>query len=181
MSARKRAATKARQRASASCLERLPWRLKERIRRYSETRGLDETVVWLLNEHKIKVSETGLRNWLYTFRVTQQLEKNEAALVCIMRALQASSCGFTAAEVQEAGQIFFSEMALAQGDAKVWSLIQNISLRLDRMKLEQGRLKASLESKLEAGLKALSKHFQSNPEAMALYEQARALIGQETR
>jgi len=181
LEARRSSVLRCRKPNARGILNRLPARLKAAIYKYAETRTLPETCAWLEQKHQVKITQSPLGKWLYAGRVTKQLEKNESAVCALMERMQASPIGFSADEVQQAGQIFFSEMALQREDPRFWSITQRLNLQLDRLQLEQSRFTASLHDKLQAGLHAVAKHFQGNPEAMALYEQARSLITRETQ
>ena len=60
-------------------------------------------------------------------------------------------------------------------------MTQRLALLREQLALEQSRLKESLRTKLRMGLDPVAEAFQDNPQAMMLYDQARALIDTETK
>jgi hypothetical protein len=98
----------------------------------------------------------------------------------------------SASQVREAGVSFFMAEALANQDRQGFSDIANLHLRelegktkagFDERKisLAEAKFKDSLRDKLQAGLEEIATAFKGNPEAMKLYQQARAMISRATK
>jgi hypothetical protein len=166
-----------------SPLNRLPAERQEALSQFGATHTLDETVAWLLKDEVI-TSRSSLSSWLCAQRVRQQLRINAAAIQTLIKGVKSASrtkgCKWDEEEIQRAGQAFFSAMAVAHQDPRVWNMTQRLALAKEQLSLERSKLKESLRTKLRMGLDAVAEAFRQNPQAMRLYEQARALIDAET-
>jgi hypothetical protein len=167
-----------------SPLNRLPTERQEALVEFAATHRLAEAVAWLGQEGVI-VDNTTLSGWLSAQRLRQQLRFNAAAVQSMIHKAQSGSKAnrrkWDPEEVQRVGQVFFSEMALQQQDPSIWNMTQRLALIKERLGIEQSKFKESLRSKLRLGLDAVAEAFRENPQAMMLYEQARALIDTETK
>ena len=165
-------------------LGRLPAERQEALYEFAASHSLTETVAWLRQEG-ISISWGPLSRWLTCQRLRQQLRLNEAAVQLLLKsvrsAAQSKGCKWDEDQLQRAGQAFFSAMALAQQDPRIWNMTQRLALAKEQLALEQSKLKESLRTKLRLGLEAVAQAFRDNPQAMLLYEQARALIDAETK
>lgn len=77
------------------------------------------------------------------------------------------------------GEEALKRVAAGMAD-KTLSSAATALLRREEQKFDQKKFTVALQKKIEAGLDALAEKFKSNPEAMALYQQARELIARET-
>jgi hypothetical protein len=167
-----------------SPLNRLPAERQEQLCEFAAAHRLDETVAWLLKDG-VTTSCSSLSKWLCIQRLRQQLRVNAAAIQTLVKSVKSASKAeggdWDEEGIQRAGQAFFSAMAVAQQDPHIWNMTQRLALVKEQLSLEQSKLKESLRTKLRMGLEAVAEAFRDNPQAMLLYEQARALIDAETK
>ncbi|MGO8675115.1 MAG: hypothetical protein ACLQVX_04500 [Limisphaerales bacterium] len=165
-------------------LNRLSAERQDAVIEFAAAHTLKETIAWLLKE-EVPVSRSSLSSWLSMQRMRDQMRVNQAATETLIKSVRSASkskgCKWDEEEVQRAGQAFFSAMAMERQDPRIWNMTQRLALVKEQLALEQSKLKESLRTKLRMGLDAVARAFQDNPQAMMLYEQARALIDAETK
>jgi hypothetical protein len=90
-------------------------------------------------------------------------------------------------KLRELGVMFCTLVSLGNGDAKEFVTVSHMQVQSEReqirarkLDLEERKFQEALRLKLDAGLDALAKMFQENPEAMNHFEKARELVTNET-
>ena len=158
-----------------STLGSLPQERQAAIADYAFAHSLAETVEWL-RQDGIRTSSAALSVWLSSYRLAQQLRANESTVEKLLEEFKRAKPDATPEEIRAAGQSFFSALALQQQDPKIWAMTQSLALKREELEFDREKFKAAIKSKLEAGLDELAAAFRANPEAMDLYNQARALV-----
>lgn len=89
-------------------------------------------------------------------------------------------------KIWELGTAFYGMSFLANDDAKGFVRVGKMSaqnerglLRAKKFQLEERKFQEALRQKLDAGLDALAKMFQQNPEAMKHFQKARKLVASD--
>ncbi len=160
-------------------LSRLTAKREQALMDYCQTHTLAEAVTWLA-KGRVKITAGPLSTWLGAARLRAQLRRNEATVNTLMRELALSGSGWTPEQIEQAGQMFFSALALDQQDVKVWEAARGLALRREHLDLARAKFKESSRVRLEEGLDAVAEAFKGNAEALRLYQEARKLIGTET-
>lgn len=135
--------------------------------------GLIPTVTWLATEHGVQTSKTALGESLPYLESRARSWLREQAVLGALEDEKLRHPDLKDEELFEMGQRFFARQAIADADARGWTSVQSLSL-------ERDRFRESIRSKLQAGLDALAEAFKSSPQAMKLYQQARAMIEEAT-
>jgi hypothetical protein len=167
-----------------SRLNRLPIERQEALVQFAATHTLAEAAAWL-GKGGVTISRRRLGTWLSTQRLRQQLSLNAMAIQTLVKTVKSASKAqpqnWDPEQIQRLGQSFFSAMALQQQNPNIWNMTQRLALLKEQLTIDQSKFKESLRSKLQMGLEALAEAFRENPQAMSLYDQARALIDTETK
>jgi uncharacterized protein (DUF2252 family) len=106
--------------------------------------SLAETVDWLA-EQGIAVTASSLSQFLACHRLTEQLERNALAIETMLANELKSGRPFTSERIWEIGQKFFSHMALANQDSRVWFQAQQTELKKNRLLLDWQKHRDQLE------------------------------------
>jgi len=97
------------------------------------------TLAWL-KKSKITTWPSGLVEFRRWYRHRRRMKKNEATALETVKECVERGWIKTRKEEEEAGQLFFNRLTLADEDAKSWVLVQGVSLRRDRLALDERRL-----------------------------------------
>jgi len=120
----------------------------------------------------------------YSWQGTRQdLELSKGTLRQVTSFLREEFPGWPEEKVNEAAASFFTLHAVATRDVKGFASMARFYLQTERCKirekklaLEELKFEDSHRKKFQAALDAIGQAFRKNPEAMRLYEQARAMI-----
>jgi hypothetical protein len=107
----------------------------------AEGGGYTQVRKWLADDG-FKTSETALSLWWSWYGLQQQLQKNASTVETLLANMSKTNPDWTPDQIQQAGQAFFSSLALEQQDAKSWFLTQQLALKreaqtLDRQKFQR--------------------------------------------
>jgi hypothetical protein len=140
----------------------------------SKPHSFSKTVAWLKADGipTNKASLCFFRSW---FLRRKKMEANAAAALHIVEECKDKGWIKTRKEEEEAAQIFFNRMAMDEEDPKTWALAQGVSLRRDRLELEERKLKL-LEDR-HAQTKEVVNNTQMTPEQKE--ERIRQIMGLE--
>jgi hypothetical protein len=129
-----------------SVFKTLPKARQDAIGEYSLDHSLAETVAWLRADG-LKTSSSALGNFLSGWRLEQRLSRNASKVKQIQERMREE--GYSESEVDRAGQVFFTEMAMDDEDPAQWKFIQGLKLKakeleFDREKFQFDATKAAL-------------------------------------
>jgi len=124
----------------------LPEARQSEIIAHMKAHQLHETKAWL-REQDVRTSDAALSRFWSWWHLRQQLKRNQSTVETLLQELQRANPDFSAHQVQEVGQAFFTALALEQQDPKAWFLSQQLALKkqqlnLDREKFELLKKKA---------------------------------------
>lgn len=114
---------------------------QEAIIEYMTSHKPAEVVAWL-REDGIQTSTGALSYFWSWWHLQAQLAKNTSTVETLLQSLQSTRPDWTPEQVQQAGQAFFSALAMEQQDVKGWFLTQQVELKrgqllLDRQKFQR--------------------------------------------
>ena len=134
-----------------SVLKTLPADRQGAIAEYALGHTLAETVKWLRADG-VHTSSSALSLFLSSYRLSQRLAHNESTVDTLLTKLQGTRPDWTAQQLHEAGQAFFSALAIDAQDADVWTATQRLTLDRDsaRTRAEFEREKIDLRRQAEA-------------------------------
>lgn len=98
--------------------------------------GYTATRKWLADDG-IKTSEAALSEFWSWYGLSQQLKRNESTVETLLKRYREINQNATAEELMQAGQAFFSALALEQQDAKTWYLTQQVGLKKEQLTLDR--------------------------------------------
>jgi hypothetical protein len=98
------------------------------------------TLAWL-QEAGITTWPSGLCEFRRWYRHRRRMRQNEATSLETVKECVERGWIKTRKEEEEAGQLFFNQLTLADEDAKAWVMVQGVSLKRDRLALEERKLK----------------------------------------
>ena len=100
---------------------------------------LAETLEWLAKDG-IVVSSGALSSWRSDFLLQRQMEANEAAALAVAQEGREQGWLKTAEEERAAGQAFFSRMAIAQQNPKMFVSVERLAIQKDQLAQDKQRL-----------------------------------------
>lgn len=155
---------------SDSILKTLPAERQAAIAEYMAAKSLIETRDWLKADG-IKTSVTSLSEFGSWYYLRRQLTRNESTVEELLKNLSATNPDWSPGQIQEAGQAFFTALALQQQDSEAWVRTQGLALKrqelaLARDKFEFDAAKACLARLPE--LQAVSTRPKLNDEEKAI-------------
>ncbi len=106
----------------------------------SKPHSLRRAVVWL-KEDGIKTEDTSLGDFRRWFLLRQGLETSAASTKQIVEYCKKNGWIKTRQEEEAASLIFFNHDTVAQKNARLWAVVQGVSLRRDRLELDVRKLK----------------------------------------
>jgi hypothetical protein len=160
---------------SNAVLKTLPDERQATIAQYARDHSLEETAKWL-GDDGIKTSTGALSNFLSWHSLQQQLSRNASTVETLLAEALKANPNWTPAQIEQAGQAFFSALALEQQDPKQWFFAQQLALKKQGLEFDQAKF---LESKKDGQVRALegcleeSKQF---PDVQALFRAAFAAL-----
>jgi len=118
---------------------------------------------------KARRAREQLRTW---FR------ENASATEALIDEVRGLRPDWTAGELEVVGQAFFLALAVRSGDATTWVTTQRLALQREKLAFEREKFQQQSRTKLALGLDAVAQAFIQHPAALALFRQARALVGE---
>ncbi len=140
-------------------LKKLPEKRQDKIAEFARTHTIYETAEWL-DRAGTKVSCTSLSEFLSHYRISQQLERNAAAVKAAQWVMLQQDPSLTPEYVQKVGQSFFSGLAIDGKDPRVWQMTQQIELQKGKLQLEWQKYRDAAEERramIKKSLKAAKK------------------------
>lgn len=122
-----------------SRLKTLPESVQGEIWDYAQSHSLEDTARWL-RERGIKTSRSAISSFLSWYAMRRQLEKNETVVQAVLEHLKLHGAGWTEEQLAQAGQAFFTALALEQQDVRAWAAAQRIALQREQLRLDRERL-----------------------------------------
>ena len=99
----------------------------------------EETQAWLKGAG-ITAWLSGLSEFRRWYRHRRRMKINEATSLETVKECVERGWIKTRKDEEEAGQLFFNRLTLADEDAKSWVMVQGVSLRRDRLDLDERKL-----------------------------------------
>jgi len=115
-------------------LKTLPAERQAAIVEYALSHSLSETVKWLRDDN-VQTSSTALSLFLSWYRLQQRLAVNESTVESLLEDLKRNDPSLTLTQLEQAGQAFFSKLAIEQEDSLTWKRIQDAKLKLGALDL----------------------------------------------
>jgi hypothetical protein len=135
-------------------LKTLPEEMQERILEYARTHSTRATAKWL-SDQGIVANKNAATNknivikFLAWHRTKDQLARNESVVLAALEAAQKQDRRLTPKKVRELGQKLFSGLAMEQQNARVWSLVQQIELRVEKLQLDWKKFHEAVKARKE--------------------------------
>lgn len=125
-------------------LKTLPPDRQAQIAEYGAQHTLDATVAWL-KEDGVASSRTALSEFLSWWSVREDLKRNELVTAELVETMRARHPEWSADDLFMAGQTFFTELAIAEKDSKMWKNAQNAMIDREKVALLRERLATQAE------------------------------------
>lgn len=119
-----------------SKLKTLPEERQAAIADYAREKTLKETRAWLKADG-LETSEAALSGFLSWWALQQQLKQNENTVAQVLENLKQSDPNLSVAQLEQAGQMFFSALAIQTQDSLTWKRIQDSKLKLGALELSR--------------------------------------------
>lgn len=126
-------------------MKRLPPERQAAIAEYASKPGVSQadTLKWLRADG-VDTSAGALSDFLSWYPLQQQLERNESTVATLLEELKRNDPSVSQAQLELAGQMFFSALAIEQRDSLTWKRVQDSKLKLGALQL--GREKFQRET-----------------------------------
>jgi hypothetical protein len=121
---------------SNAVLKTLPDERQSTIAQHARDHSLEETVKWLA-EDGLATSTGALSNFLSWYSLQQQLSRNASTVETLLAEARKANPSWTPAQIEQAGQSFFSALALEQQDIKTWFLTQQLGIKKEQLRFDQ--------------------------------------------
>ena len=119
-----------------SVLKTLPPERQATIAEYLREHTLTDTRKWLAADG-LKTSEAALSGFLSWYSLQQQLVNNETTVAQVLEDLKRNDPTMSEGQLAQAGQMFFSALAIQQQDSLTWKRIQDAKLKLGVLELNR--------------------------------------------
>jgi len=123
---------------SDSKLKTLPPERQADIAAYCRDHSLTETLEWLKADG-LKTSLGALSEFLSWYVLQQQLDRNESTIATVLEDLKRNNPSMSQKELDAAGQMFFSALAIQQQDSLTWKRVKDASTREKLVALNRDR------------------------------------------
>lgn len=131
-----------------SVLKTLPRERQSVIAEHMRNHTIDETHAWLKDDG-LKTSRTALSEFFCWYALQQQLSRNETTVEALLADLSESNPEWSPDQIQQAGQSFFTALALQQQDPKQWLMAQSLAIKREQLSLDSRKV-ALMEKKAAA-------------------------------
>jgi len=122
-------------------LKTLPPDRQAAIADYARDHSLSDTLKWL-REDGLQTSSGALSLFLSWYRLQQRLAVNESTVSSLLEDLKRNDPTLTLEQLEQAGQAFFSKLAIEQEDSLTWKRIQDAKLKLGLLQLNREKFAA---------------------------------------
>jgi threonine synthase len=122
---------------------------QSQIADFATANTLADTVSWL-QESGIETSSTAVSMFLSWYRLNQQVDRNETAVLTLLADLAKKDPSLSPERLFETGHQFFAASALEKQDPKAWYLVQQIALRKAHSQLESAKYHDNVEARKAA-------------------------------
>ena len=130
-------------------LKTQPEELQLRIVEYGRKHSLVATVKWL-RQQGIRVTDMTVSRFLGWHRAKEEFARKESVVLGMLEAMKKRDPSLTPEKVRETGQTYFSALALEGKDARVWSLVQHIALRQEKLELDWKKYRDAVKARKAA-------------------------------
>lgn len=117
-----------------SVLKTLPEARQAAIVEYARTHTLAETVAWL-SADGLKTSAAALSLFLSSYRVQDRLTRNANTVRQVLADMKQDDPSLSDAQLDRAGQRFFTALAIAEEDSLAWKRAQDAKAKLGLLEL----------------------------------------------
>ncbi|MEY4377274.1 MAG: hypothetical protein RJB26_1824 [Pseudomonadota bacterium] len=153
-----------------STLKTLPEERQAQLAQHLAGHTLAETRAWLAADG-IRTSLRALSEFHSWYALRAQLSRNESAVEALMTQLRSEQPDWTPEQVEQAGQSFFTALALQQQDPKAWAMTQQVQLKrqqlaLDREKFQRETCELFLQWSQDERAKAIANSPSSHAEKL---------------
>jgi hypothetical protein len=115
-------------------LKTLPEERQASIVFYARDHSLEDTLKWL-REDSVQTSIGALSGFLSWYSLRQQLARNESTVAQVLEDLKSSNPALSQQELDVAGQLFFSALAIQEKDSLTWKRIKDAHTKSEALKL----------------------------------------------
>lgn len=162
---------------SDSPLKTLPAQRQEAIADYARDHSLEEAVAWLRADG-LKTSRSAVSEFLSWHGLRSQLNRNESTVEQMLAQLKSTAPELTSEDLDRAGQMFFTALAIEQRDSMAWKRAQDIRVK-DRLISVAERRVTVLEEKIhnaQALIESAKTEGGLTPETLAKIERELKLL-----
>jgi len=156
---------------SNAVLKTLPDERQATIAQYSRDHSLEETVKWLADDG-IETSTGALSNFLSWYSLQQQLARNASTVETLLNEARKANPNWTPRQIEQAGQAFFSALALEQQDIKTWFLTQQTQIKKQQQLDDQAKFLESKKTQQEKALELCLEEAKKFPDVQELFKAA---------
>lgn len=177
-------------------LKLLPEDQQERIWRWltEDKKSLEETAVLCFDDLNVRTSRTAVGEFFKWYRLQLRMRDRESRVEQIVNDLQKAGANLSADQVQQYGAALFMSEAIESADgegfvaaarlhlqskelaAKVEGFKATYAQKERQLELDKEKFKASLRTKLEAGLAALMDEIKGSPRALEIFQKLQAEV-----
>ena len=127
-------------------LKTLPPERQEDIVEYARDHSLKDTKAWLAGDGVV-TSAGALSEFLSWWALRDRLTRNESTVETVLEQLKQTRPDLTEDDLFNAGQAFFSALAIEQMDPKAWKGTQDLRFKQQEVRLEREKYQRDLTEK----------------------------------
>jgi len=158
---------------SDAILRGLPENQQDEIALFAQHHSLKNTISWLLETKQIGVTVRTVSRFLAQYRMSQQFERNAAVVELAVICMKEQDPTLTPEVIHQAGQHFFSGLAMSKEDAEIWNITRQIELKRAKLDLDLQRYHDQVRerrAKLKQDLQAAKGGAGISPETISQIE-----------
>ncbi|MBC8009963.1 MAG: hypothetical protein H7067_07690 [Burkholderiales bacterium] len=138
-----------------------------------------KTLVWLHDLHGVDSSTAALSEFFQWYPKARTIRQSARAASRLEDALtKLPLLKVTAAQAREIAQVEFELQASEDRDPKLMAMLTKGERERERLRLEREKFEWAKKSEAEKGLDALHAEIKGDAEALRIFEQLRARVGQ---
>lgn len=122
-------------------LKTLPEGEQAALWEYLREHTIEAAVEWLRGRG-VRTSRGSVSEFYAWYGVREVLRANESTVAALLEDLKRARPDISAEALQEAGQMFFSSLAIRQQDAAAWTRVQQVGLKREEVRLARERFEA---------------------------------------
>lgn len=139
--------------------------------------GYEEAIPFCKKHFGFEPEESSLSGWRAWYPLGKELSEAASLKEEIANFIRENpTVDLDADQLSKAGQAVMEMRALRSADPAHFIAMRNLRLRERNLDLEMQKYRDSLESKIDAGLKALHAEIKGNEEAETLFKRFRAIV-----